>query len=71
MTRINVAMRWNSGLLWCGWWQTGLALFARLNIHDIHPLSGGRRVLIDYKRQAISLVTGHYWHDNFWRGRRR
>jgi len=64
-------MRWNSGLLWCWWRQIGLTLFARLNMHNIHPLSGGRRVLIDHKRQSISLVTGHYRHDNFWRERRR
>jgi hypothetical protein len=80
MTRNNLAMRSNNGFLWwCWWWQTGLALFAGLNlalfaglnVHNIHPLSSSRRVLIDRKRQAISLVTGHYRHDNFWRGRRR
>jgi hypothetical protein len=37
----------------------------------IHPLSGSRRFLIDDKRQAISLGTGHhYWHDNFYPWRR-
>jgi hypothetical protein len=71
MTRNNAALRWNGGLLWSWWWQIGLALFARLNIPNIHLLSGNRRVLIDYKRQAISLVTSHYRHDNFRRGRRR
>jgi hypothetical protein len=64
-------MRWNGGLLWSWWWQIGSALFARLNIHNIDLLSDSRRVLIDYKRQAISLVTSHHRHDKFRRGRRR
>ncbi len=71
MTRNNAALRWNGGLLWSWWCQIGLALFARLNIHNIHLLSGSRRVLTDDKRQAISLVTSHYRHDNLRRGRRR
>ena len=64
-------MPWNSGLLWCWWWQIGLPWFARLNEYNIHLRSGSRRLLIGYKRQAISLVTGRYRHNNFWRGRRR
>ncbi len=71
MTRNNAALRWNGGLLWSRRWQIGLALFATLNIHNIHRLGGSRRVLTGYKRQAISLVTSHYRHDNFKRRRRR
>jgi len=58
-------MRWTGDFIWCWWRQTGLALLARRNVHDIHLLSVSRRVLIGYKRQAIGLVAGHYWHDDF------
>jgi hypothetical protein len=71
MTRNNIATRWDNGWLWRWWWQIGLALFAGLNEHNINLLGAGRRVLIDNKRQAIGLVTGHYRHDKFWRGQRR
>ena len=61
-------MRWTSWFLGCWWRQTGLALFARRNVHHIHLLNVSQLVLIDYKRQAIGLVAGHYWHDDFgWR----
>ncbi len=65
MTRNNDAMLWTGDFLWRWWRQAGLALLARRNVHDIHLLSFNRRVLIDYKRQAIGLVAGHHWHDDF------
>ncbi|MBR1154046.1 hypothetical protein [Bradyrhizobium sp. JYMT SZCCT0428] len=71
MTKSNAAMRGNGSLLWSWWFQIGLALFAKLNIHNIDTLRGSRRVLIDYKRHSIGFVTSHYGHDNFRRGRRR
>jgi hypothetical protein len=47
-----------------------LALFIRLNVHNINLLSASRRVQIDHKRQTIGLVTGHDRHDYFRRRRR-
>jgi hypothetical protein len=48
-----------------------LLFFARLDVRNIHALNGSWHVQFDCEWQAISLVTGYYWHDNFWRGRRR
>jgi hypothetical protein len=71
MTRSNLAMRWTGDFLWCWWRQTGLALLARRNVHDIHLLSVSRRVLTDYKLQAIGLVAGHHRKNDLSRLRRR
>jgi hypothetical protein len=36
-------------------------------LHDVNLLSVSQRVLMDYNWQAIGLVAGHNWHDDFGR----
>jgi len=43
-------------------------LFGKWNVHDVNLLSVSQRVLMDYNWQAIGLVAGHNWHDDFGRG---
>ncbi|MGY4408513.1 hypothetical protein ACVWW4_000249 [Bradyrhizobium sp. LB7.1] len=47
-----------------------MLFFARLDVRNIRALTGSWHIQFDCEWQAISLVTGYYWHDHIGRGRR-